>query len=539
LERPISTGSKQGGWSRARKLSEALRAVSPAEWLLLALSMVLTWRYFWLMDDAFVDFRYVDNALFLGRGLVFNSGEYVEGFSSPAWVLLLMPLRALGFSYWAIVRGVALVAAALFGVFAIAVNRRLSPPSAPVVNVPLALSAGHYGILSSFSSGLETPFVQLSAAVYGLAALAPSSRVLQLLLGLTPCVRPELALPCLLMAGWHIIVRRRVPWMLLGSLLLWNGGWLLFRVYYYADFFPNTFHLKARSDWQQGFYYFCNAFDPLHIVLAALLTLAWTRLRRALPDPGGARALMLLCAGSVALWVIRIGGDMIYFRFMAFAFCLALLASGGIAEGVLGSLPGRGGRRSLAAVTALVVAALSFASYPGQLQGHPLSRPETRKIHDIADAMWHRKHSGLADATNPSVADAKRKAAYAVASPAQRNPSKVFVTGWCKAAYDHFDQYVVHDYGLTEAVLARLDAPFGRPGHKLVQGNAAELAMIYSRYGHERGVFRRAAAQRRTPRWIRRNLEPLELIERKIYNRHDLFENLRLALTPVGHMQAY
>src|SRR5262245_36290919 len=48
----------------------------------------------WVTDDALITFRYVDN-LVSGRGLVFNAGERVESFSSPLFVLLLAPLRAL------------------------------------------------------------------------------------------------------------------------------------------------------------------------------------------------------------------------------------------------------------------------------------------------------------------------------------------------------------------------------------------------------------------------------------------------------------
>jgi hypothetical protein len=39
-------------------------------------------------DDAFISFRYAEN-LVEGRGLVFNPGERVEGFSNPLWTLLL------------------------------------------------------------------------------------------------------------------------------------------------------------------------------------------------------------------------------------------------------------------------------------------------------------------------------------------------------------------------------------------------------------------------------------------------------------------
>ncbi len=35
----------------------------------------------WTTDDAFVSFRYAQN-LVEGRGLVFNAGEYVEGYTN-------------------------------------------------------------------------------------------------------------------------------------------------------------------------------------------------------------------------------------------------------------------------------------------------------------------------------------------------------------------------------------------------------------------------------------------------------------------------
>ena len=41
-----------------------------------------------LCDDAFISFRYVRNLL-EGHGLVFNPGEYVEGYSNFLWVLEL------------------------------------------------------------------------------------------------------------------------------------------------------------------------------------------------------------------------------------------------------------------------------------------------------------------------------------------------------------------------------------------------------------------------------------------------------------------
>jgi hypothetical protein len=69
---------------------------SPTQWLLLAVGLGLVWRYAWIMDDAFVYARYADNFVRLDFGLVYNAGEYVEGFTSPLWMLWLVVLRTVG-----------------------------------------------------------------------------------------------------------------------------------------------------------------------------------------------------------------------------------------------------------------------------------------------------------------------------------------------------------------------------------------------------------------------------------------------------------
>ena len=43
-------------------------------------------------------------------------------------------------------------------------------------------------------------------------------------------------------------------------------------------------------------------------------------------------------------------------------------------------------------------------------------------------------------------------------------------------------------------------------------------------------MYRRAVEDGSAPRWVEENLASIETIERKIYNRHDFAENLRLAL---------
>lgn len=50
----------------------------------------------WIMDDAFISFRYAKN-LVNGIGLTFNAGESVEGYTNFLWTLLMAGFIALGF----------------------------------------------------------------------------------------------------------------------------------------------------------------------------------------------------------------------------------------------------------------------------------------------------------------------------------------------------------------------------------------------------------------------------------------------------------
>ena len=205
------------------KPMQALRSISYLEWLCLVCGIVLTLRYRWLLDDAFVYYRYLDNLLFLDIGLVYNHGEYVEGFSSPGWLLVLLPFRALHIDYWLLTQVLGCVAFALFWWLLCLLNRELSPSaseSAPgrTLNLPLVYLASNYAVTTYFTSGLETPLVQLFGIVYALYVSNPDSKTRQVAIALSPLVRQEFALPLLIVLVWswwrrgHFPLRLPWPW---------------------------------------------------------------------------------------------------------------------------------------------------------------------------------------------------------------------------------------------------------------------------------------------------------------------------------------
>ena len=54
--------------------------------------LVGAWLYRWVDEDAFINFRIIDNLL-AGHGLVFNLGERVEVDSDPLWLFTLTALH--------------------------------------------------------------------------------------------------------------------------------------------------------------------------------------------------------------------------------------------------------------------------------------------------------------------------------------------------------------------------------------------------------------------------------------------------------------
>ena len=500
----------------------------------------LVLHYAWLLDDAFVYFRYIDNLLFLHLGLVYNAGEYVEGFSSPFWTLLLIPLRATGIDYWLLVRALAGGAFLAFALLLVRLNRDFLGAAkhgaqTPTLNFPLAFLALNYGVASYFSSGVESPLIVLLAACYALFVMRPGSAALQAVVGLSPLVRPELLLPLGVALAWSWWRERRIPWLAVAVAGAANGAWLLFRVGYYADLLPNTFYLKDTADFAQGWAYLKNTAGPYHLLPILLLAgAALVGLRHAdrseaersemlLPQ----RLAMLAIALPVLLYVVRIGGDPRHFRYLIFPFCLVVCALGGIPELLLRRFA-HAGRARITAVAGVAVALFSASLYPPQLSGHPaFPGREHESVDKINDAYGHRMAIHHADWGPPTRIERQRS--FLVDD--QPIVYDGIIDTWiCMASYVQFDKRVINNLGLTDPILARTNMKADRPAHKFgLYPLAEDLRRVQEQVEPGRGMYRQAVESGIAPDWIVRNLESIEVIEAKVYNRHDFGENLRLA----------
>jgi hypothetical protein len=512
------------------------------EWVCLIAGLGLLNRYAWLMDDAYIYFRYLDNLLFLGYGLVYNNGEYVEGFSSPIWVLILAPLRALHGNYWIIVRGLGCACYIWFWYSLVVLNVRMSPPKTPRVNLPLAYLGLNYGVLTYFTSGLESPLANVFAVVYALFVFNPSSVGLQLLLAVSPLVRQELVVTLGLCVVWKWWIDRQFPSFFAMMSLLANGSYVLFRIYYYADLFPNTFYLKDEVNIRQGFLYILDTALPYHFFwLAAVLALVsiWLRIRRD-PDPPlhyfTDRGMMVVLALVLVAYVVKIGGDPRHFRYLAFPFCLFVCAGGGLIEHVLANTRSAT-RQTISIVASLGIGMASAWQYPAQLKSHPiyLRANDDVTVNNINDAHRHRTNPGGPGRMPPFspkwnvllMEDNLPK--YAKAPKSYR---EIKAQSGCAIIYRDPFTYYVHSFGLTDPLLAHMEMKPDRPAHKRGLIPVAEQIVALRRgFGGtpRRGMFLEMSGRGSAPEWVDKNLASIGLLEKKMYNTHDWQENIGLA----------
>lgn len=513
-----------------------LQGVAPGEWLLLFLGELLLQRYAWLLDDAYVYFRYVDNLVLLGRGLVYNPGEFVEGFSSPAWCMLLVLLRSTGCPYWLGIRILGAVIFLLVWAMLVSLNRRLIPLESRdnTVNYPLISIALTYGSSCYFTSGVEGPLVILVGVAFAFLVISPQSPLLQLLVGLGPLIRPELAVPWVLLVVYLWITEREMPRALVLSGILSSSAWMIFRIVYYADFLPNTFYLKSIHWYSQGLRYLYDTMLPYQLLPLAVFFILIGSL--SLKTARSRLFLLFLCL-PVVIFVIRIGGDVRHFRYLLFPFVVLSCATAGLLEVLLSRW--EGGRRRTRVVAVFAIFALfTISGFSRQLRSHPLLKP---RIH--AKSAEYRIHLRIHDAAihrskyTPKYRSTGREDEFFEAKKqASLDPSNmpVVVTPICRVAYHNWGSRIIHSYGLTDSILARVDVPSIRPGHKEgLKPLAEDLAGIEQRYPDSPDPIRQALEAGCARKWMVENRRALLLLEKKRHNRHRFFENLKLALSRI------
>ena len=320
--------------------------------LALALWALLAWRFNFLVDDAFISFRYARH-LAEGLGLRFNPGQGppVEGYSNLAWVLCMAVFERVGLVTPVAARVLSLAAAAaLLGLLARALARSGPLPRAPgSAIVALVFLAGLPPFAVWSTGGLETMLFALAVFLTWERLAGPLPRPLQAGLAAAAAVllRADgaaivlLPLGAVAAAGLLRGQGRRTRAALLGALLPLAAALslLVWRKLLYGDWLPHTAHNKLELSAGvvlRGARYVAALGLAVPSLLVALGLGARALLREA-RDTGvsGARASAALeCAlvllGAAAYGCLTGGDWMPWGRYLVFAlpFLAVLVALG-------------------------------------------------------------------------------------------------------------------------------------------------------------------------------------------------------------------
>lgn len=359
-------------WAKRERLFPDLRGTMRSPWLKFLPAVMLgggaiiglsrAWSTMWIGDDAFITLRY-SQMFARGEGLVFNSGEWVEGYTNFLWTLLLGFSAKLGAS----LPHVAILGNLIsyLGVIAFVwlICRRLRVSTLPAVVVSCS-----YPMISFATSGLET-MPAVMCVLLGVFALANGGLLLSgLAMVCAAMMRPDHILfwGCggLSLLIHHLISRSgpvlsRLVW---SQYLRYSAGlmglyipYFIWRSYAYGAFFPNTYYAKSGhlSYWSQGGVYLgsfllgSGAWWICVVMLVACASFAWKKFKgnavRFLDDQSllnipdaddsGERSelyqlrfqIFLFCILSLFIfggYVVKVGGDFMLFRFLVVLFPL-------------------------------------------------------------------------------------------------------------------------------------------------------------------------------------------------------------------------
>jgi hypothetical protein len=291
---------------RVRKALPALAVLVPAG-LVFFLHALLFGG--WIVDDAGISFAYARN-LAAGHGLVPQPGvPPVEGFSNPLWVLLLTPTLALRL-FDPVLTPKALALALTAGSFLL-LYRSLADltGSRLAASLPPVLLALDTSFVAWAVSGLENPLLAfLLVLLFRLLVrerqAGPSPRR-ALLAGAVAAgialTRPDglvfvILYPVLtLFAGNRGRTFGRIAAYAAGFAAVF-GGYLAFRILYFGDLVPNTFHAKGAP--MRGILIALLTFEPaIRELIADLL--------RSVAGRAGVPLAAALAAGCAVLAVKR------------------------------------------------------------------------------------------------------------------------------------------------------------------------------------------------------------------------------------------
>lgn len=366
-----------------------------------------------LVDDTYIFLRYADN-IARGVGPVFNDGERVEGFSSPAWTLMLAGVRL--FTPQLELAALLLSAASALGVSTLVryglCQPHLSQSHLNGLDGSMNTLLLAFGLLSLPAtvywgfSGMEHPFFTLVVTAALVSVLADDRRRgvsagTTALLILALVTRPEGVLLVTWIALFFTIRHGRLDahWLRcvaapIGVVVAALGILLAARYAYFGSIVPNTYYAKMIPNTWERFEGGASYLGRCLVVHAPLLLVAAMLYGVASKHGVAPKLPAAFLAGWVVFWSIYIGyvgGDhFAMFRFFLPALPACVLLIGLLWQSVQRHVAPAWGPR----FRAVLATAFLLSSLCGTLSDGPRARREPPLA-----KMWRNAGKWIADNT--------------------------------------------------------------------------------------------------------------------------------------------
>ncbi len=316
-------------------------------------ALVVGWHeFFFLTDDAFIEFRYASNAM-AGRGLVWNPPPFrpVEGYTSFLWVVLLWLVWAVtgapppdSAGPLSLAFGAGSLLLAVRFVARMELPGRLGRARLGLLALVLVGILSNRTFLTWLSSGLETALFNFCFTLWVCEALtAPAKRGrwwgarVAAAAALTALTRPDGALA---VAGTIVLVlhayasqRRLREGLVSLAPLLAVVAHVAWRRATYGEWVPNTYFAKHVRPWpESGARYLASFVLEYGVWVWAAAAVAWivravARLARGLPSERAAwlepAVPVALVVAHAAYYTFVIGGD--HFEYRVYSVLVPLL----------------------------------------------------------------------------------------------------------------------------------------------------------------------------------------------------------------------
>lgn len=428
-----------------------------------ALLLILVYAFVvnaWVVDDAYITFRVIDNLLH-GYGLVWNVGERVQAYTHPLWLFVVALFASvtheLFFTSLAVSFG-------LFVTSIVVVAWSLRTVDAWRPALWIAAVLGSKAIIDFSSSGLENALSDFLAALFFSAFLnGPRGFFAPFFIASLAFVNRQDTVLLYVPALCYLIYTRWPPgralWRAAAAGMLPAVVWLAFSLFYYGWPAPNTGYAKLVSTGvaqfdrlHHGVYYFLNSinWDWGSYALVALAAISVWRAKRAAP---------LFAMAGVALYLGYVAFDAsiathMSGRFFSLPFFVALLV-------LAATLPAR----FAPAAAGVILLSVVFNPF-SPIKANTRFYPPPMAYHDIIDTRRYVADEGASllevlrtggELQHPWLAAGRRfrdEPAHVRVGAAGIAPLAVGFFGYAAGP----DKYVVDVLGLTDPLLAHVIA---------------------------------------------------------------------------------